>query len=142
SAQGCVRQASEHPYEEATYRQATSKKALVMEGAMRPLIAVVGRPNVGKSTLFNRLAGQKRAIIHDTPGVPRDRHYADTFLQGREVTVVDTGGFDPNDDDPMHQGIARHVYAAIEQADVILCVLDTQGPPTEADRQAVQLLRK
>ena len=109
---------------------------------MRPLIAVGGRPNVGKSTLFNRLAGQKLAIVHDTPGVTRDRHYADTFLQGREVTVVDTGGFDPNDDDPMHQGIARHVYAAIEQADVILCVLDAQGPPTEADRQAVQLLRK
>lgn len=109
---------------------------------MKPMIAIVGRPNVGKSTLFNRLAGQKLAIVHDTPGVTRDRHYADTLLQGREVTIVDTGGFDPNDDDPMHQGIARHVHAAVEQADVILCILDAQSPPTEADRHAVQLLRQ
>src|SRR5690606_34813411 len=113
-----------------------------MEGAVKPMIAIVGRPNVGKSTLFNRLAGQKLAIVHDTPGVTRDRHYADTLLQGREVTIVDTGGFDPNDDDPMHQGIARHVHAAVEQADVILCILDAQSPPTEADRHAVQLLRQ
>lgn len=109
---------------------------------MKPLIAIVGRPNVGKSTLFNRLVGEKLAIVHDLPGVTRDRHYADAFLQGREVTVIDTGGFDPNDEDPMHQGIARHVKAAIEEADVILCLLDALAPPTEADRQAVQLLRK
>lgn len=109
---------------------------------MKPLIAIVGRPNVGKSTLFNRLVGEKLAIVHDLPGVTRDRHYADAFLQGREVTVIDTGGFDPNDDDPMHQGIARHVKAAIEEADVILCLLDALAPPTEADRKAVQLLRK
>lgn len=109
---------------------------------MKPLIAIVGRPNVGKSTLFNRLVGEKLAIVHDLPGVTRDRHYADTFLQGREVTVIDTGGFDPNDEDPMRQGIARHVQAAIAEADVILCLLDALAPPTEADRQAVQLLRK
>lgn len=109
---------------------------------MKPLIAIVGRPNVGKSTLFNRLVGEKLAIVHDLPGVTRDRHYADAFLQGREVTVIDTGGFDPNDEDPMHQGIARHVKAAIEEADVILCLLDALAPPTEADRRAVQLLRK
>ncbi len=112
------------------------------DSAMKPLIAIVGRPNVGKSTLFNRLVGQKLAIVHDTPGVTRDRHYADTYLQGRDVTVIDTGGFDPNDEDPMHQGIARHVRAAIAEADVILCLLDALAPPTEADRQAVQLLRK
>lgn len=109
---------------------------------MKPLIAIVGRPNVGKSTLFNRLVGQKLAIVHDTPGVTRDRHYADTYLQGRDVTVIDTGGFDPNDEDPMRQGIARHVQSAIAEADVILCLLDALAPPTEADRQAVRLLRK
>jgi GTP-binding protein len=109
---------------------------------MKPLIAIVGRPNVGKSTLFNRLVGEKLAIVHDLPGVTRDRHYADAYLQGREVTIIDTGGFDPNDEDPMHQGIARHVRAAIAEADVILCLLDALSPPTEADRQAVQLLRK
>jgi GTPase len=109
---------------------------------MKPLIAIVGRPNVGKSTLFNRLVGEKLAIVHDLPGVTRDRHYADAYLQGREVTIIDTGGFDPNDEDPMRQGIARHVKAAIAEADVILCLLDALAPPTEADRQAVQLLRQ
>lgn len=109
---------------------------------MKPLIAIVGRPNVGKSTLFNRLVGEKLAIVHDLPGVTRDRHYADAYLQGREVTIIDTGGFDPNDEDPMRQGIARHVKAAIAEADVILCLLDALAPPTEADQQAVQLLRQ
>jgi GTP-binding protein len=109
---------------------------------MTPIIAVVGRPNVGKSTLFNRLAGKKLAIVHDLPGVTRDRHYADAHIQGRDVLIVDTGGFDPEDEDPMRQGIARHVRAAIEEADIVLCVLDTLTPPTEADRQAVDLLRR
>lgn len=109
---------------------------------MTPIIAVVGRPNVGKSTLFNRLAGKKLAIVHDLPGVTRDRHYADAHIQGRDVLIVDTGGFDPEDEDPMRQGIARHVRAAIEEADIVLCVLDTLSPPTEADRQAVDLLRR
>lgn len=109
---------------------------------MIPLVALVGRPNVGKSTLFNRLAGKKLAIVHDEPGVTRDRHYADTTLQGRELTLIDTGGFDPEDVDPMRQGIARHVQGAIHEADLIVCVLDAQTPPTDADRAAVQLLRE
>jgi GTP-binding protein len=109
---------------------------------MTPIVAVVGRPNVGKSTLFNRLAGQGLAIVHDSPGVTRDRHYALAHLHGRNVTLVDTGGFDPDSDDPMQQGIARHVRAAIEEADVIVCVLDGTEPPAPADREAVALLRK
>src|SRR5690606_9025730 len=129
-------------YSGAATSEARLEEACGKETQVKPMIAIVGRPNVGKSPLFNRLAGQKLAIVHDTPGVTRDRHYADTLLQGREVTIVDTGGFDPNDDDPMHQGIARHVHAAVEQADVILCILDAQSPPTEADRHAVQLLRQ
>jgi GTP-binding protein len=107
-----------------------------------PIVAVVGRPNVGKSTLFNRLAGTGLAIVHDEPGVTRDRHYAVAHLHGRNVTLVDTGGFDPESDDPMQQGIARHVRAAIEEADVVLCVLDGSVPPTPADREAVALLRR
>ncbi len=109
---------------------------------MTPIVAVVGRPNVGKSTLFNRLAGQGLAIVHDSPGVTRDRHYATAHLHGRNVTLVDTGGFDPESDDPMQQGIARHVRAAIEEADVIVCVLDGALPPTAADREAVSMLRR
>lgn len=109
---------------------------------MTPIIAIVGRPNVGKSTLFNRLTGANLAIVHDAPGVTRDRHYADAHLTGRDVTLVDTGGFDPTTEDPMGQGIARHVVAAIEEADVILCVLDGSGSATEPDRAAVELLRR
>ena len=107
-----------------------------------PIVAIVGRPNVGKSTLFNRLVGEKLAIVHDAPGVTRDRHYADTHIQGRDITLVDTGGFDPTTDDPMGQGIARHVHAAIAEADVVLCVLDGSAPPTGPDQDAVNLLRR
>jgi GTP-binding protein len=109
---------------------------------MTPIVAIVGRPNVGKSTLFNRLVGRKQAIVHDAPGVTRDRHYANTHVQGRDIVLIDTGGFDPKSDDPMGQGIARHVRAAITEADVVLCILDGLTPPTNADEQAVKLLRQ
>lgn len=108
----------------------------------QPLVAIVGRPNVGKSTLFNRLVGRREAIVHDREGVTRDRHYAQAHSLGRPFTLVDTGGFDPESDDPMRQGIARQVAVAIEQADIVICVLDAAQGPTEADRQAVILLRK
>lgn len=109
---------------------------------MFPIVAIIGRPNVGKSTLFNRLAGAALAIVHDAPGVTRDRNYADTQLGGRTITLIDTGGFDPTTDDPMGQGIARHVKSAIAEADVVVCVLDGALPPTGPDRDAVDLLRK
>jgi len=109
---------------------------------MRPVVAIVGRPNVGKSTLFNRLAGKRLAIVHDAPGVTRDRNYADVHLAGRELVLVDTGGFDPTDEDPMRKGIARQVRAALAEADVVVCVLDGSMSPTLADREAVKLLRK
>lgn len=107
-----------------------------------PLVAIVGRPNVGKSTLFNRLARRRLAIVHDEPGVTRDRNYADTSAFGQDYTLVDTGGFDPESDDPMKAGIARHVKEAIEEADVIVFVTDATVPLTPADRLAVDLLRK
>lgn len=107
-----------------------------------PIVAVVGRPNVGKSTLFNRLARRRVAIVHDQPGVTRDRNYVDTSAFGRDYTLVDTGGFDPDSDDPMKTGIARHVKEAIEEADVIVFVADATVPLTGADRVAVKLLRK
>lgn len=109
---------------------------------MIPIVAIVGRPNVGKSTLFNRLSGTQQAIVHDEPGVTRDRHYADVHVFGRTFTLIDTGGFDPADIDAIGRGIARHVRAAVDEADVVLCVLDGQGPPVEADAAAVRMLRQ
>src|ERR1700728_4386433 len=94
-----------------------------------PIAAVAGRPNVGKSTLFNRLARQRVAIVHDEPGVTRDRHYADTSAFGRAYTLVDTGGFDPESDDPMKARIAKHVKAAIHEDDAIVLVTDGNDGP-------------
>jgi GTPase len=106
-----------------------------------PIVAIVGRPNVGKSTLFNRLARARIAIVDDSAGVTRDRHYADTSAYGKRYTVVDTGGFDPHDQDPMKAGIADHVRAAIREADAIVFVTDATTGPNDADRAAVKLLR-
>ena len=107
-----------------------------------PVVAIVGRPNVGKSTLFNRLARARIAIVHDSPGVTRDRKYAEASAFGRDYTLVDTGGFDPEDEDPMKAGIARHVRAAVAEADAIVFVTDATAPLAPADRAAVQLLRQ
>lgn len=109
---------------------------------MKPIVAIVGRPNVGKSTLFNRLAGQRLAIVHDEPGVTRDRHYADAELEGREMVLIDTGGFDPETEDPIGRGIAAQVEIAVDEADAVVCVLDAVTGPTQADRDAVRLLRQ
>ena len=111
-------------------------------GGARPLVALVGRPNVGKSTLFNRLAGRHVAIVEDVPGVTRDRHYADTEARGHEYVLVDTGGFDPESEDPMKHSIAEQVRLAIDEAELVVCVLDASTEATPADREAVQLLRE
>jgi GTP-binding protein len=109
---------------------------------MIPIVAIVGRPNVGKSTLFNRLLGTRVAIVHDQPGVTRDRHYADVNAYGRTFTLIDTGGFDPDDSDAIGKGIQRHVRAAVQEADVVLCVLDGQSASNEADAAAIKMLRQ
>lgn len=110
-------------------------------GGQRPMVAIVGRPNVGKSTVFNRLARQRIAIVEDVPGVTRDRHYADATSFGRDYVLIDTGGFDPESDDPMKAGITGHVKLALDECDVVLCVFDASMDPVPADREAVQLLR-
>ncbi len=107
-----------------------------------PIVAIVGRPNVGKSTLFNRLARRRQAIVHDEPGVTRDRHYAETTALGKRYLLVDTGGYDPDDHDPLKVGIAAHVRVAIAESDVIVFVADARTPLGEADRATVELLRR
>jgi len=107
----------------------------------RPIVAVVGRPNVGKSALFNRLSGSHLAIVENVAGVTRDRLYADGNAFGRDFVLIDTGGFDPESEDPMTQGIATQVEIALSEADVVLCVLDGTMDPQPADREAIKLLR-
>lgn len=107
-----------------------------------PIVAIVGRPNVGKSTLFNRLVGRRTAIVHDEPGVTRDRHYGTVTSYNRKYMLVDTGGFDPDSDDPMKQNIKKQIDIAIGEADVVVCVLDGSAPPTPADRAELALLRR
>jgi GTP-binding protein len=107
----------------------------------RPIVAVVGRPNVGKSSLFNRLVGKPLAIVHDEPGVTRDRHYADVWALGRSYVLIDTGGFERDRDDPMGERIREQVALAVAEADAVLCVFDATGV-TDADREAVDMLRR
>ena len=85
----------------------------------KPVIAIVGRPNVGKSTLFNKLVGQRVAIVNDTPGVTRDRIFGECEWRGKKVTLVDTGGIEPYSDDVILKQMRRQAQLAIEAADVI-----------------------
>ena len=111
-------------------------------GAKGSIVALIGRPNVGKSTLFNRLIGKKTAIVHDEPGVTRDRHYGDVQSRGRRYALIDTGGFDPESADPMKRGIKRQIDLAVEEADVIVCVLDAEASAAPADHAELSLLRR
>ncbi len=114
------------------------------EMSRRPLIAIVGRPNVGKSTLFNRLCHRRRAIVEDTPGVTRDRHYADVEFDGRPVTLVDTGGFVPDEKhgDPLSSEVRLQAQAAVEEADMVLLVMDGRAGITSGDHEVAIYLRK
>lgn len=109
---------------------------------MKPLVAIVGRPNVGKSTLFNRLAGQRIAIVENTPGVTRDRIYADCEWCGRAFTLIDTGGLELKSDDVMWNHIRTQVEIAVDTADAILYVVDGKTGLTTDDNLVCSFLRK
>jgi GTP-binding protein len=106
-----------------------------------PLVAIVGRPNVGKSTLFNRILGKRNAIVDDLPGVTRDRNYADASYRGRPFRLVDTGGLDPSSTDSMLSLIRRQSQIAIAEADILIFVMDGRTGLTPADAEIVTLLR-
>jgi GTP-binding protein len=106
-----------------------------------PAVAIVGRPNVGKSTLFNRILGQRLAIVDDAPGVTRDRNFARADWAGRQFYVVDTGGLDVDDRAPMVTAIRRQVLAALEEADVLVFLVDGRTGPHPLDQKVAELLR-
>ncbi|MDX9917534.1 MAG: ribosome biogenesis GTPase Der [Gudongella sp.] len=109
---------------------------------MRPVVCIVGRPNVGKSTLFNKLAGRRIAITEDTPGVTRDRIYAEGEWLGKYYTLIDTGGLEPEKDDQIMLNIRKQADIAIDTADVILFILDGVEGITSTDREIAEILRK
>ena len=106
----------------------------------KPIVAIVGRPNVGKSHLFNRLAGQRLSIVEDTPGVTRDRLYADCEWGGRTFTIVDTGGIEPNTDSEILQFMRSQAELAIQNATVIVLVCDLRTGVTAADQDVANML--
>lgn len=107
-----------------------------------PIVAVVGRPNVGKSTLFNKLVGKRISIVEDTPGVTRDRIYSKCEWRNREFMIVDTGGIEPASDDVILAQMRRQAEIAVEKADVIVLLTDIRSGLTASDRDIAEMLRK
>jgi GTP-binding protein len=106
------------------------------------LVAIVGRPNVGKSTLFNRLVGHRQAIVDETAGTTRDRHYGKTDWNGKEFSIIDTGGYAVNSDDIFEDDIRRQVILAIEEADLILFMVEVKTGVTDLDMMMADVLRR
>ena len=108
----------------------------------RPLIAVVGRPNVGKSTLFNKIVGKRLSIVEDTPGVTRDRIYAEGEWRSKTFHIVDTGGIEPKTDDVILSQMRRQAQLAIDSADVIVFVVDIRTGITATDQDVASMLQR
>ena len=108
----------------------------------KPVVAIVGRPNVGKSSLFNTLYGERISIVHDTPGVTRDRLYAEANWRGRDFIMIDTGGIEPETDDVITRNMRLQAEIAIETSDVIIFMCDIQAGLTAADEEIAVMLRK
>lgn len=113
-----------------------------MQSVKKNIVALVGRPNVGKSTLFNRITKSRKALVDPTPGVTRDRHYERVTWNDRSFMLVDTGGIDDSQEDVMVSHIRNQAMAAIEEADIILFLMDGREGLTPADYEVVELLRK
>jgi GTP-binding protein len=109
---------------------------------MGNIVAIVGRPNVGKSTFFNRLTETRQAIVDEISGVTRDRHYGSVFWNGRTFTVIDTGGYITNSEDIFEEEIRKQVLLAIEESDVIIFLVDVTSGITDLDESVAQMLRK
>ena len=109
---------------------------------MKPIVALVGRPNAGKSTLFNRITRSTDALVDDFPGVTRDRHFGDATWDEVEFTLVDTGGFSFDPEDPFSQKIREQVQIAIEDADAVVLLLDGKYGLSPFDQDMVRLLRE
>src|SRR5437867_11424167 len=107
-----------------------------------PTVAIIGRPNVGKSTLFNRIIGRRQAIVDPQPGVTRDRHFAPAEWNGRRFWLVDTGGLIPGSTDPLNRAIRGQVEQAIADSDVLLFVVDVESGIHPMDLEIAQYLRK
>ncbi len=108
----------------------------------KPIVAIVGRPNVGKSTLFNKLIGERRSIVEDTPGVTRDRIYGECEWNGRKMTLIDTGGIEPKTDDSILKSMRLQAEIAIESADVIIFMTDVHAGLVADDREIAVMLKK
>lgn len=109
---------------------------------MKPIVAIVGRPNVGKSTLFNRISGGRKAIVWDQPGVTRDRNYSDVEWGGSAFTLIDTGGFEPASKDPIFVQMREQCQLAMDEADVILFMMDGKEGLAPSDKEIADILRK
>lgn len=109
---------------------------------MKPVVAIVGRPNVGKSTLFNKIAGRRISIVEDTPGITRDRIYADAEWSGRDFTLIDTGGIEPSSTDIILSQMRNQANLAIDMADVIIFMVNIKDGVTAADGEVAAMLRK
>lgn len=108
----------------------------------KPVLAIIGRPNVGKSTFFNKIIGERRAIVEDTPGVTRDRIYAETEWNGKPFAIIDTGGIEPNSEDPILSQMREQAVMAMEMSDVILFMVDGKDGITTADSEVASMLRR